>query len=62
MKLDKEIKLILSRIVVLHEYMNKISERYPDEMPIEVQRIMNIFEDKLMKQVKLLKEYKDSCA
>ena len=59
MDLNEQSKRILTRIVVLHEHIDELRERFPEPMPPRMQKIIEMFEQKIMHEVKKLKELND---
>lgn len=55
MELDDQSKRILTRIVVLHEHIDRLHEHHPAPMPPRMQQIVDMFERKILCEVKKLK-------
>ena len=59
MDLDEQTKRILAQIVVLSEHIDKLDERFPDPKSPRVQAIVDMFERKILNEIKKLKELRD---
>lgn len=58
-KFDEQTKRILAYIVVLNEHIDKLDERYPDPKSPRVQAIVDMFERKILHEIKKLKNLTD---